>query len=89
MTHDMLIQLINWMGLILASPMLYRMSYLLVMQIGRAIWKTKEVTIQHVHDGRMVSSFTLKLDSSDPIVMQLEAIKHRRTPLPMGGKQRK
>jgi hypothetical protein len=74
MTNDMLVQLYGWVGLILVSPLLYRMSYLLVMQIGRTIWKTKEVTIRHVHDGRQVSSVTLRLNSQEPLVRQLNAV---------------
>lgn len=75
MTNDMLVQLLGWLGLILSFPMLYRMSYLLCMLIGRALRNQQEITIQHVHDGRLVSSVTLRLDSKEPLVRQLNSIK--------------
>lgn len=79
MIHDMLIQLFGWVGLILASPMLYKMSYLLVMQVCRVVWKTREVTIKHFHDGKQVSSVTLKLDINEPLIRQINRIKSVQT----------
>ncbi|MEN3785472.1 MULTISPECIES: hypothetical protein [Aeromonas] len=78
MTNDMLVQLLGWLGLILSSPMLYRMFYLLCMLIGRALRNQQEITIQHVHDGRLVSSVTLRLDSKEPLIRQLNAISAQR-----------
>lgn len=68
-------QFIGWAGLLVLSPMLYRLAYAFSYYITGRLKKRHKLVIQSLKDGVVVSETEVYLDSKSPIVKQLESNK--------------
>lgn len=71
---DIFQQSIGWIGLLILSPMLFRLSYALVQYLINRFSPVTKITIQHVHDGIVCRTTEIDLSSNDPIVRQLDKL---------------
>lgn len=68
---DVILQIIGWTGLIVISPFLGRFSLALMNYLIYKLFPIKTIYVEYKRDGVIVDRIKVKLDSSDPIVRQL------------------
>lgn len=78
MDQSLIIEIFGTIGLLLCIPTLFRVSYMLTKLILNKFSPTKKVVLQHIHDGVVMSSVTLRLDIDTPVVRQIESIQNYR-----------
>lgn len=68
---ELLAQNLGLIGLILISPILYRLAYGLTLWLVVKMGKNqKDIVIKHFHNGKLISEITIKADPNQPLFIK-------------------
>ncbi|CAI2428953.1 Uncharacterised protein [Serratia proteamaculans] len=65
-------QVVGWIGLIALFPYLYRFGYAFAYYLTGRLKKHHKIIVQYKEEGKVLREVIVDLDSSSPIIKQLE-----------------